>query len=605
MFNHDSQKQQSGAVVLAFMLVLIVGTSYLLVNKLNANLIRVGGEERTRMALNQAKQALIGYAVMFPEIDAKSGTDPIDGPGYLPCADINNNGSAGGSCSLSGGTSIGRFPYKTLEAEDIKDSHGERLWYVVADNFRNNPKKLARQNSETVSDSTGNLEVNGMADIAAIIFAPGVPQNNQNRDAGPNDHTNYIEAVFSSGNKVIQTSNTDNYILLTKDELMQAVEKRVLGEVAQALRKYQTDYDAYPWLSPFSDPSTSAFKTVINTWQGHLPYHFLEDLPDGSNNRNPFDTEQSVAWDINNGTLTTSGNPDTPDPDENCMRSDDCTDSIFGVLNGPIQIAKAVGQCEWTNTVDVEPKNYMKCNGTKTITTAYTRTHNLFGEDIDITYNVSRTYSITFEYTDIDDAIIANPESTSSRARTLDISNNNVENVSVQLSDTYDSGLAAFAAWFNPVLYDGQRASTLVLSIGEILDGNISVGSIQYDINIDDGEIPDWFVKNDWHKLIYVAYPESESPPGSATVCTSGTDCLVLDGAGNPENNNRGLVIIAGAAINNPAEGIEQDRTAAPGDLLSYFEGMNSIITPPDNEIFEKGKASSIFNDQIKVLATP
>lgn len=277
--------------MLAFMLVLITGTSYFLISKFNANVIRAGGEERTRLALNQARQALIGYAVTFPEIDAKSGTDTIDGPGYLPCADINNNGSAGSSCSLSGGTSIGRFPYKTLEAEDIKDSYGERLWYVVADNFRNNPKTLARLNSETVSNSSGNLEVNGQADIAAIIFAPGAPQNDQNRDVDPNDYTNYIEAVFTSNNRMVQTAGTDNYIILTKDELMQAVEKRVIGQVKMMLTEYNNNYGAYPWLAPFADPKAE-FKNLRSTHNGNNNSSSLTDS-----------TVNFVDWDIQNGDI--------------------------------------------------------------------------------------------------------------------------------------------------------------------------------------------------------------------------------------------------------------------------------------------------------------
>jgi len=61
MNQKNLSRKQSGAVLLAFMLILVTGTSYLLLSKFNANIIRVGAEERTRQALNQAKQALIGY----------------------------------------------------------------------------------------------------------------------------------------------------------------------------------------------------------------------------------------------------------------------------------------------------------------------------------------------------------------------------------------------------------------------------------------------------------------------------------------------------------------------------------------------------------------
>ena len=45
--------------MLAFILLLLVGSSYMLVNKLNANVLMARGNQETREALNEAKQALI------------------------------------------------------------------------------------------------------------------------------------------------------------------------------------------------------------------------------------------------------------------------------------------------------------------------------------------------------------------------------------------------------------------------------------------------------------------------------------------------------------------------------------------------------------------
>lgn len=264
----NNPQHESGAALLAFMLILITGTSYLLVNQLSSSYIKAGAKEETRYALNQAKQALIGYAVMFPEIDAKSGTDIIDGPGYLPCPDITNNGLAGGSCSLtpSSTTSVGRLPYITLDVQDIKDSNGEHLWYIVSNNFRNNPKKVPL-NSETSKDPSDSLTVNGIPDIAAVVLAPGEPQVYQNRNTGPNNYSNYLEITISGDAKSITISNTDDYILLTQDELMKPVEKRVLGEVKTFLSDYYSTYNAYPLLTPFADPK-AVFRNISGTHSG-------------------------------------------------------------------------------------------------------------------------------------------------------------------------------------------------------------------------------------------------------------------------------------------------------------------------------------------------
>ena len=268
---------ESGAALLAFMLILIVGTSYLLVNKLNANIISVYGDERTRIALYRAKQALIGYAVTFPETDALSGTDEIDGPGYLPCPDINKSGTAGTSCSDAGNTTIGRLPYKTLEIEDLRDASGQELWYAISENFRNNPK-LVPLNSE--SPAKAQLSVDTADDIVAVIIAPGGPVGNQSRDPSETDIASEIQQYLEDDNNNLDTafvtkSGTDfNDVVtfITRDELMTAVEKRVLGEVKVALSNYFTDSSAgnnvaYPWLTPFADPKAE-FRNLSGTHNG-------------------------------------------------------------------------------------------------------------------------------------------------------------------------------------------------------------------------------------------------------------------------------------------------------------------------------------------------
>ena len=263
---------ESGAALLAFMLILIVGTSYLLINKLNANLLTVYGEERTRIALYQAKQALIGYAVSFPEIDALSGTDEIDGPGYLPCPDISKNGVAGTSCSDAGNTTIGRLPYKTLELEELRDASGQQLWYAISENFRNNPK-LVPLNSE--SPASAQLSLDSVNDIVAVIIAPGDVVGNQSRNPSETIIANEIQQYLEDDNNdfdtaFVTTAGTDfNDVVtfITREELMTAVEKRVLGEVKVTLSDYFTDASAgnnvaYPWLARFADPKAE-FRNLL------------------------------------------------------------------------------------------------------------------------------------------------------------------------------------------------------------------------------------------------------------------------------------------------------------------------------------------------------
>ena len=292
---------ESGAALLAFMLILIVGTSYLLINKLNANLISVYGDERTRIALYQAKQALIGYAVTFPEIDAISGTDEIDGPGYLPCPDINKDGAAGTSCSDAGNTTIGRLPYKTLELEDLRDASGQQLWYAVSENFRNNPK-LVPLNSE--SPASAQLSVDAVNDIVAVIIAPGAVVGSQSRDPSETVIANEIQQYLEGDNNDFDTAFVtkagtdfnDVVTFITRDELMTAVEKRVLGEVKVAMSDYFTDTSAgnnaaYPWLTPFADPKAE-FRNLSGTHNGSDNASGLTDT-----------TTDFTDWDVQNGDI--------------------------------------------------------------------------------------------------------------------------------------------------------------------------------------------------------------------------------------------------------------------------------------------------------------
>lgn len=257
-----SLTRETGAALLAFMLVFVVGASYILVSDLNANVKKYIRQASSERVLSEAKAALIGYAVNYPE------SHPGQGPGYLPCPDINDNGSAGGSCSLAGGTTIGRLPFKTLEISELRDHVGERLWYAVSDNYKNNPKVLPALNSE----SPGNFTVDGRGDIVAVIFAPGSPVASQDRTgAGINAVSNYLEGDNANGDNSFVSRGSgqfnDQVITISRDELMSAVEQRIINQVRTVFKQYYDTYGAYPWLAPFGDPKAS-FTRLRGTHNG-------------------------------------------------------------------------------------------------------------------------------------------------------------------------------------------------------------------------------------------------------------------------------------------------------------------------------------------------
>jgi hypothetical protein len=252
------------------MVVVVFSTA--LISSLAANNPEIQRQQTTLEALAQAKQALIAWSVMHGDV----GTDNFPRPGVLPCPDRNlfgsaDSGYASGSCSINGGTSIGRLPWRSLGMERLRDASGETLWYAVSDNFRNPNLYKAPINSDT-KGSLLLYAADGSAlstpigeELAAIILAPGLPLPGQDRIALPNNNApSYLDAFNgknnanaggpfvmgpakdANGNLVIN----DRVIGITARELLSALEQRALNEAQSALKKYVETYGHYPNPAP-------------------------------------------------------------------------------------------------------------------------------------------------------------------------------------------------------------------------------------------------------------------------------------------------------------------------------------------------------------------
>ena len=584
---------------MAFLLILIIGSSYFLATKLNANLAKTQQHEETGIALSAAKEALIGYAITFPDRDTNG---VVDGPGYLPCPDRDNDGDTdAGSCSLAGNTTIGRLPYKTLEVAELRDESGQRFWYALSDNFRNNPK-LTPLNSET----GGELSVNGTSDIVAIIIAPGEPLDGQDRDPDEIDITIEIDNYLEDDNNdldvnyvtIANVDFNDRLIVITRQELMEAVEKRVLGEVSKSINSYQSVHNAFPWLSPFATPSTSKFRAQagISGYQGHLPYHWSDDLP-GASTRNPFNTSLSVSWNIVDADLS----PGTF-----------ISDATMENSSVPVDITDA--SCEWTN------RNSVKCTGTKSFPDP---TCSSVSGTCPQTGAVScdRSYDFDLEFLDESAATVSitdpDPANVRTRDVTIDISllTTILTNYSIQVTDSNTIKGPNPPCNLNTFI----ETRSLTIDVGSST-GTITIAGIHYDLDVDgmdlnadddyddagefSPEIPEWLFNNNWHHLVYIGYATGETLPGDTTdttpadgvpdnACTSGTDCLELNNSGSPNDNKRAIAIIAGEVLTG------QDRTTSPA-ITDWFENENNN----GNDIFDKADSTSTFNDQIRIIST-
>ncbi|MGE0386640.1 MAG: hypothetical protein AB7Q97_18085 [Gammaproteobacteria bacterium] len=261
---------------LIVLLLFVLGASYALLRTLNRGLAQADRQQQTAAGLAAAKQALIAYAVSYPY--AKSTPDLRNddyGPGRLPCPDTGVDGIAESNCSTAGGTLLGRLPARTLDLNDVRDASGAGLWYALSENYRYGANQLEVINIET----TGQLSVDAAGDVVAVLFAPGaaLPAQNRATVAERVDPRNYLEGANADGDTLFSRSGNgefnDTVEYITRAELMAAVQERVLSEVARVLEAHRKVYLAYPWFSPFADPTlldATAGGSATDTWTDRL-----------------------------------------------------------------------------------------------------------------------------------------------------------------------------------------------------------------------------------------------------------------------------------------------------------------------------------------------
>lgn len=175
-----SPRYQSGAALLVFALIMVVGASTLLVTKLNAASGQATDLHATASSLARARDALVGYAITYAE------THPGQPQGYLPCPDFDGDGSADTPCAATGESAIGRLPWRTLGLPPLRDGAGQCLWYAVSGNYKNNPKRTLTSNSDgqfVVETATGSPIAGPTSPgrALAIVFAPGELIGSQTR----------------------------------------------------------------------------------------------------------------------------------------------------------------------------------------------------------------------------------------------------------------------------------------------------------------------------------------------------------------------------------------------------------------------------------------
>lgn len=305
---------QKGVVLIIIVLTLVMGTIVFIISQLDGNGLKIERDKKTSAALAEAKRALLGYS--FGVNLSIAGRRPGD----LPCPDnyplghINEGTSgsiAGTTCNLN---ALGRLPWKTLGIADLRDGSGERLWYAVSTNYKNNTRTNCTTtntagclNSDTngtinLRNASGTIINDGTNSSAAIavVIAPGSPlqrQDNlvQNRtltnynaashyldNTATEDNSDFVDSGsngFINGeikNAAQQITVNDKMIAISKQDLMPLLEKRVANEVLRCMNAYAAApvtgaVGTYPWPAKLNSALPPLYAGTPNNFFGRVP----------------------------------------------------------------------------------------------------------------------------------------------------------------------------------------------------------------------------------------------------------------------------------------------------------------------------------------------
>lgn len=316
------KKKQSGLALLVLVIVIALTLSAYYLSSVSVLDIKVDHLEKTRVALKQARQALINFAVMHAD---GAGSGDAGEYGFLPCPhtkiipSFTAEGVQDGSCGGKNINSLGYLPWSSLDTNILRDGAGACLWYAVSGTYKN------YYNSDLINEDTngmfqvvdsGGAVVAGSATedrVVAIIFAPGVALAGQSRmldktticgDDG-NNPSAYLEGKGATDNAALSGSTdaidqfihasitsgsaavpyNDHFITITRDEIWSAIISRndfnnKMDDLTEVLAKCLGRYavistkDRLPWPAPMNlaDYRVDSNYDDVSGYTGRFPF---------------------------------------------------------------------------------------------------------------------------------------------------------------------------------------------------------------------------------------------------------------------------------------------------------------------------------------------
>jgi type II secretory pathway pseudopilin PulG len=564
-----SAPRNRGFALIAFVLLLVLVAGYVVAAALNRTSSELAStrEDRNMKALRQAKAALIAYAASeeWQLYKALPSTPPAVyvQPGSLPCPDQNNDGDADCFGSLTA-SMLGRLPWGTIGADDLRDASGERLWYALSHDFRKN--QCPGTGCTTInSDTQGQLTIRGPGPaynvvtnkVVAIVFAPGLSVQGQLRNsANINNAASYLEDFdlsdpvnfkFTTDTLPSSTFN-DRLLAITQAELMAAVEPVVAARIERDIKPYiQAQFagwsNAYPFAMPFlpggpGQPQPN-YKGVAGQDNGLLPLTTdtslllwksgsvgVTAIPGGGTGNQSFSYTCSIQ---NSGTLIHcvinygAGSSDRP-----------AIQLQATLLNAGLGFVKPVAQADKIMTDSA-------------------------GNPTDWSSLTPTTPSVT----NVLLGPLPNPDTGNGRV-------------------TFTGGLRNGASTGSQVTIDVPVPGYHSLTNSATLTSG-------------------WFIANQWYRQTYYAVSPGYLPGGGGNCIPSGTPppplCLTVNKLPLPSNNKLAVLVLAGRALN----GVVRPTTT----LSDYFENANlTAANGTTPYVYEQriGTPTAI-NDRVVVMA--
>ncbi len=622
-----SKQNQGGFALLLFMIVVIgfaiLGTSSLLTSTIDQKTDQ--RRMKTQKVLQEAKEALLMFTYNYPQFN-------LEGPGRLPCPDVNNNGLSG-ALTLPLCQSVGRFPWNdpNLNFYDARDADNERLWYAVSDNFYNlGGGPIINSGSSgtiTIFDQTGAMLYDGtVSGIAAVIIAPGSAINGQDRsiangddpfDDDPDDDpgiitaSNYLDSFngfdnssFVNGSNI----NSDGFILgpvydaaqnfitvndqmviITAEEIVAMAEKATLQAYRDALNDYvnRPGFGRYPWLDPYdSSDGLTTFDAEVTSAApapviGRLPSIFSSYFTADGVVSAAIKTDLNFVMNIDGfpvqGSVPASVLPDvffnaagdlSTSFDNGFSFKSYAWDGRTGMAD-PNSPNDGVWELCSGNISSITGVQEDDCNRKTDGTFKTASDSNLTQSDV---WLKVREITVTF----IDGGSpFEIPLANRTAAPLVYVPPDGANHAFV--TSQYNNSPAFFSVTYeqdNVFMsnFSLQSSGTMIFNGGD----TFSVSMFYYP------ELPNWSLTNGWHDNLQLAYSSAVQPGGDGICSTGVDDCLTLLNSPGIVNDKLALLILSGIDNDGDADVGLVDNGGGPqffsDDLNDIFEGENNTL---------------------------